>query len=90
MLNVLRQANETVEDANSVLPRNALKMAIGTGKTVVMAYLIFYHYLNRSQYRNAPRYCDYFLLVAPGITIRDRLNDVPNSVANLGSSSISL
>lgn len=74
VLNVLRQANETVEDANSVLPRIAFKMATGTGKTVVMACLILYHYLNRSQYRNDPRYCDYFLLVAPGITIRDRLN----------------
>lgn len=74
VLNVLRQANETVEDANSVLPRIAFKMATGTGKTVVMACLVLYHYLNRSQYRNDPRYCDYFLLVAPGITIRDRLN----------------
>ncbi len=74
VLNILRQANETVEDVNSVLPRIAFKMATGTGKTVVMACLILYHYLNRSQYRNDPRYCDYFLLVAPGITIRDRLN----------------
>jgi type III restriction enzyme len=73
-LNRLKQANETVEDAASVLPRVAFKMATGTGKTVVMACLVLYHYLNRSQYRNDPRYCDYFLLVAPGITIRDRLN----------------
>jgi len=73
VLNRLRLANETVEAAASVLPRMAFKMATGTGKTVVMACLILYHYLNRSQYRNDPRYADYFLLVAPGITIRDRL-----------------
>ncbi len=73
VLNRLRQANETVEDPASVLPRMAFKMATGTGKTVVMACLILYHYLNRSQYRNDTRYADYFLLVAPGITIRDRL-----------------
>ncbi len=73
VLNRLREANETVEDPASVLPRLAFKMATGTGKTVVMACLILYHYLNRSQYRNDPRYADYFLLVAPGITIRDRL-----------------
>lgn len=73
VLNRLRLANETVEDPASVLPRMAFKMATGTGKTVVMACLILYHYLNRSQYRNDPRYADYFLLVAPGITIRDRL-----------------
>ena len=74
VLNELRLANESVEDPASVLPRIAFKMATGTGKTVVMACLILYHYLNRSQYRNDPRYVDYFLLVAPGITIRDRLN----------------
>jgi len=73
-LNKLRRANETVEDPASVLPRIAFKMATGTGKTVVMACLILYHYLNRSHYRSDPRYADYFLLVAPGITIRDRLN----------------
>lgn len=73
-LNELRLANETVEDPASMLPRMAFKMATGTGKTVVMACLILYHYLNRSHYRNDPRYADYFLLVAPGITIRDRLN----------------
>jgi type III restriction enzyme len=77
-LNQLRLANETVRegggDEASVLPRVAFKMATGTGKTVVMACLILYHYLNRSQYRNDPKYSDYFLLVAPGVTIRDRLS----------------
>ena len=56
-----------------MLPRIAFKMATGTGKTVVMACLIVYHYLNRCQYRNDPKYADHFLLVAPGLTIRDRL-----------------
>ncbi len=56
------------------LPRVAFKMATGTGKTVVLACLILYHYLNRREYRNDKRYADYFLVVAPGITIRDRLN----------------
>ena len=79
VLGQLRLAQETVgqatvdDDASNVLPRVAFKMATGTGKTVVMACLIVYHYLNRSQYRNDPRYSDYFLLVAPGVTIRDRL-----------------
>lgn len=72
-LNLLRDAQASAEDSESVLPRIGFKMATGTGKTVVMACLILYHYLNRSQYRNDPKYCDYFLLVAPGITIRDRL-----------------
>jgi type III restriction enzyme len=70
----LRMAQETVGEGDVVLPRIAFKMATGTGKTVVMACLLLYHYLNRSQYRNDPRYADYFLIVAPGITIRDRLS----------------
>lgn len=49
-------------------------MATGTGKTVALACLILYHYLNRREYRNDTRYTDYFLVVAPGITIRERLN----------------
>ena len=75
LLAQLRLAQETVDQAapGNVLPRVAFKMATGTGKTVVMACLIVYHYLNRSQYRSDPRYSDYFLLVAPGVTIRDRL-----------------
>lgn len=74
ILNELRLANETVEDAASVLPRIAFKMATGSGKTVVMACLILYHYFNRCEYRNDTKYADYFLLVAPGVTIRDRLS----------------
>lgn len=74
VLQQLRLANETVEDAASVFPRICFKMATGTGKTVVMACLLLYHFFNRSEYRNDPRYADYFLLVAPGVTIRDRLS----------------
>ena len=78
VLNQLRLAQETVAEGSTlpdpVLPRVGFKMATGTGKTVVMACLILYHYLNRGQYRNDPKYSDYFLLVAPGVTIRDRLS----------------
>ena len=73
VLNQLRSAQASVEDPDLTLPRIAFKMATGTGKTVVMACLVLYHYLNRSQYRNDAKYADYFLLVAPGVTIRDRL-----------------
>ncbi len=55
------------------LPRVAFKMATGTGKTVVMACLILYHFFNRREYRSDTRFADNFLLVAPGVTIRDRL-----------------
>ena len=55
------------------LPRVAFKMATGAGKTVVMGALIVYHFYNRLEYRNDIRFADNFLIIAPGITIRDRL-----------------
>ena len=48
-------------------------MATGTGKTVVMAMLIAWHTLNKLANRQDSRFSDAFLIVAPGITIRDRL-----------------
>lgn len=69
ILNKLREAQQSEE----TLPRICMKMATGTGKTVVMAALILYHYCNRQEYRQDTRFCDNFLLVAPGITIKDRL-----------------
>jgi type III restriction enzyme len=74
VLDVLRSAQRTVsQDSALALPRVAFKMATGSGKTVVMACLILYHFLNRRQYRTDTHYADDFLVVAPGITIRDRL-----------------
>jgi type III restriction enzyme len=68
--NDLRAANDT---SNPGLPRLALKMATGSGKTVVMAMLIAWQALNKLDDRHDARFSDAFLLVAPGITIRDRL-----------------
>jgi len=58
---------------NENLQRMALKMATGTGKTVVMAMLIAWQTLNKSNHRNDPRFTNRFLIVTPGITVRDRL-----------------
>ena len=68
--NDLRQANE---NSNPDLFRVALKMATGSGKTVVMAMLIAWHALNKFANPQDARYSDTFLIVTPGITIRDRL-----------------
>jgi type III restriction enzyme len=68
--NDLRAANDT---SNPGLPRLALKMATGSGKTVVMAMLIAWHALNKLEDRHDARFTDAFLVVTPGITIRDRL-----------------
>lgn len=74
ILNLLRRGQQTVSDnVDDQLPRIAFKMATGSGKTVVMACLICYHYFNRQEYRNDTRFADYFLIVAPGVTIKSRL-----------------
>ena len=51
----------------------AFKMATGTGKTVVMAMLIAWQTLNKLANPQDARFSDAFLVVTPGITIRDRL-----------------
>ena len=48
-------------------------MATGSGKTVVMAMLIAWQALNKLEDRHDRRFSDAFLIVTPGITIRDRL-----------------
>ncbi|MEW6659296.1 MAG: BPTD_3080 family restriction endonuclease [Thermodesulfobacteriota bacterium] len=68
--NELRQANA---GANPLLFRLAFKMATGTGKTVVMAMLIAWHTLNKLANPQDAKFTDTFLVVTPGITIRDRL-----------------
>lgn len=78
--NSLRQAND---DANPELYRIAFKMATGSGKTVVMAMLIAWHVLNKQANPQDARFSDAFLIVTPGITIRDRLRVLlPNDPQN--------
>jgi type III restriction enzyme len=60
-------------DHNPELFRIAFKMATGSGKTVVMAMLIAWQTLNKAANTQDARFSDAFLLVAPGVTIRDRL-----------------
>lgn len=58
---------------NDGLPRLGLKMATGTGKTVVMAMLIAWQTVNKVMTPKDGRFAKRFLVVTPGITIRDRL-----------------
>ena len=58
-------------------------MATGSGKTVVMAMLIAWHTLNKRANPQDARFSDTFLIVTPGITIRDRLRVLlPNDPGN--------
>ncbi|MCX6406291.1 MAG: DEAD/DEAH box helicase family protein [Propionibacteriales bacterium] len=68
---------------NDGLPRMALKMATGTGKTVVMAMLVAWQTLNKIHAPRDARFVKRFLAVAPGVTIRDRLRVLqPGSPGN--------
>jgi type III restriction enzyme len=60
-------------DANPELMRLALKLATGAGKTTVMAMLIAWQTINAVRRPNSKKFTRGFLLVAPGLTIRDRL-----------------
>lgn len=78
--NAIRTANDT---SNPGLPRTAFKMATGSGKTVVMAMLIAWHTLNKRANPQDARFSDVFLIITPGITIRDRLRVLlPNDPEN--------
>ena len=60
-------------DANPELMRLALKLATGAGKTTVMAMLIAWQTINAVRRPGSKKFSRGFLVVAPGITIRDRL-----------------
>ena len=59
--------------ANPELLRLALKLATGAGKTTVMAMLIAWQTINAVRHPGSNRFTRGFLVVTPGITIRDRL-----------------
>ncbi len=60
-------------DANPELMRLALKLATGAGKTTVMAMLIAWQAINAARHSQSKKFTRGFLVVAPGITIKDRL-----------------
>jgi len=54
------------------LLRYAIKMATGSGKTFVMAFVVVWSYFNRLREKDR-RYANNFLLVAPNVIVYDRL-----------------
>jgi len=60
-------------DANPLLMRLALKLATGAGKTTVMAMIIAWQTVNAVRRPTSKKFTRGFLIVTPGITIKDRL-----------------
>jgi len=70
---ILEHLANANNDANPELMRLALKLATGAGKTTVMAMLIAWQTVNAVRHPGSKRFTRGFLIVAHGITIRDRL-----------------
>jgi type III restriction enzyme len=75
------------KEANPDLFRLALKLATGAGKTTVMAMLIAWQTVNAVRRPGSKHFTRGFLVVSPGLTIRDRLrvlqpNDPDSYYAN--------
>ena len=70
---ILERLDAANEQSNPDLARLALKLATGAGKTTVMATLIAWQTVNAVRRPNSRNFTRGFLVVAPGLTIRDRL-----------------
>lgn len=70
ILSLIDAANN---EANPLLDRLALKLATGAGKTTVMAMIIAWQTINAVRRPGSKNFTRGFLIVAPGLTIKDRL-----------------
>ncbi len=70
---LLEHLSNASAQANPDLMRLALKLATGAGKTTVMAMLIAWQTINAVRRPNSKKFTRGFLIVSPGLTIRDRL-----------------
>ncbi len=70
---ILDHLTDASAAANPQLLRVALKLATGAGKTTVMAMLIAWQTVNAVRSRQSKHFTRGFLVVTPGLTIKDRL-----------------
>lgn len=63
-----------IEQGSNEFLRICSKMATGTGKTIVMAMVIAWHVLNKATYPTDKRFSKNIFVVAPGITVKTRLD----------------
>jgi type III restriction enzyme len=84
---ILEHISNANRDANPELMRLALKLATGAGKTTVMAMIIAWQTINAARRPGSKHFTRGFLVVTPGLTIKDRLrvlqpNDPDSYYAN--------
>jgi len=74
----LKQGIEIPSDGGT-FKRICAKMATGTGKTYVMGMLIAWQVINKVTYPSDKRFTRNFLVMAPGLTVKERLQGLlPN------------
>lgn len=71
--------DEADQDGQTALIRQCVKMATGSGKTVVMAMIIAWSVLNKIHNRQAKWCSDAVLVVTPNLTVKERLGGAPKS-----------
>lgn len=62
--------------------RLCCKMATGSGKTIVMAMLIAWQIINKATYPQDTRFSKFIFVVAPGLTVKNRLQVLIPSAEN--------
>jgi type III restriction enzyme len=70
---ILEHLSAASTEANPELQRLGLKLATGAGKTTVMAMIIAWQTINAVRRSGSKNFTRGFLVVAPGLTIKDRL-----------------
>ncbi len=70
---ILEQLKKASLQVNTSLSRLALKLATGAGKTTIMAMIIAWQTINSLWHPTDRRFTHGFLVITPGITIKDRL-----------------
>ncbi len=80
---VAEKAGIEVPSDGGDFERLCAKMATGSGKTIVMAMVIAWHILNKVTYPQDPRFSKNVLVIAPGLTVKNRLAVLePSHLAN--------
>ncbi len=83
MKSLLQHVDEASRNSNPELLRLALKLATGAGKTTVMAMLIAWQTINEARRPGSKLFTRGFLIVAPGLTVKERLRVLqPNDLNN--------
>ncbi|MFQ5671834.1 MAG: BPTD_3080 family restriction endonuclease [Nitrospinales bacterium] len=68
-----------VPDDGGPFTRLCSKMATGSGKTIVMAMMIAWQVINKVTYPQDKRFSKYVFIVAPGLTVKSRLQVLHHS-----------